>query len=58
MRKILDVFISEDVIRMVFVLGAGVCSSVLMLLWAPMPYKIWDIQQHELRMVVTSESTL
>jgi len=44
-RKVLDSF----------VLAASGCLSSLFVLWMPVPYKIWDIQQQELRLAIYGE---
>ena len=54
-RKVLDQFLGEDAIRVAYVYAAGGCLVGMFVFWAPMPYKLWDVQQHQLRMLVSGE---
>ncbi len=51
-RRLLDLFVDEDHIRVIFVLAASTCLFSLFIFWKPMPDTIWDIQHEPLKMVV------
>ena len=54
-RKVLDMFLDEEQVRVVFVLGACATLGSAFVFWMPMPYKLWDIQLQQLRLLIYGE---
>ena len=57
-KKVLGLCLAEDKMRVAFVLAASICLFSLFIFWAPMPYKVWDVQQQQLRVVMYGKFTL
>ena len=55
MKKVMDLFLTEEAIRLAYVQASSVLLACVFLFWAPMTYTLWDIQQEQLRMAVYGE---
>ncbi len=57
-RRVLDLCLSEDGVRVTYVYAAGASLCNMFIFWTPMPYQIWDVQHPQLRVAIIGKCSL